>query len=86
MGKISEPLYRSLSDGEVLFQNVESGLCLAVGREQGLDRVQQETCDVKSDAQRFACQENQITAVKDSALCVTASGMCSRKFTVKVPH
>lgn len=55
---------------------MESGLCVAMGRDQGLDMLQQQACDVKSEEQRFTCNKNKITPVKDSGLCVTASGNC----------
>ncbi|XP_074608868.1 uncharacterized protein LOC141863292 [Acropora palmata] len=53
--------------------NVDSGFCVAMGREQGLNVLQQQICDVESDEQKFTCKGNQITPVKDSGLCVTAS-------------
>ena len=52
-----------------------------MGREQGLDLLKQEICDVKSEEQRFTCKGNKVTPVKDSGLCVTASGNC---FSVSV--
>ena len=52
-----------------------------MGREQGLDLLQQEICDVKSEEQRFTCKGEKVTPVKDSGLCVTASGNC---FSVSV--
>ena len=59
-----------------IFQNVDSGLCVAMGRAQGMDLLTQEVCDVKSEEQRFTCKGNSVTPVKDSGLCVTASGNC----------
>ena len=47
---------------------------MAMGRDQGLNVLQQQICDVESDEQKFICEGNQITPVKDSGLCVTASG------------
>ena len=47
---------------------------MAMGREQGLNVLQQQICDVESEEQKFTCKGNQITPVKDSGLCVTASG------------
>ena len=47
---------------------------MAMGRDQGLDLLKQEVCDAKSDEQRFTCKGNTMTPVKDSGLCVTASG------------
>jgi len=47
---------------------------VAMGRDQGLDLLKQEVCDAKSDEQRFTCKGNTMTPVKDSGLCVTASG------------
>ena len=46
-----------------------------MGRDQGLDLLQQQACDVSSEEQRFTCKEsNKIAPVKDSGLCVTGSG------------
>ena len=59
-----------------ILQNVESGLCVTMGRDQGLDLLKQQACDVKSEEQRFTCKKNKIMPVKDSGLCVTASGNC----------
>ena len=47
-----------------------------MGRDQGLDLLKQQACDVKSEEQRFTCKKNKIMPVKDSGLCVTASGNC----------
>ena len=47
-----------------------------MGRDQGLDLLKQEACDVKSEEQRFTCKKNKIMPVKDSGLCVTTSGNC----------
>lgn len=66
-----------------ILQNVESGLCVTMGRDQGLDLLKQQACDVKSEEQRFTCKKNKIMPVKDSGLCVTASGNC---FTIVSVH
>ena len=55
-----------------------------MGRDQGLDLLKQQACDVKSEEQRFTCKKNKIMPVKDSGLCVTASGNCSTIFYL--PH
>lgn len=54
--------------------NVDSGLCVAMGTAQGQALVQQQACDVTSEEQKFTCDGNKITPVKDSGVCVTASG------------
>ena len=58
----------------VIHQNVDSGLCVAMGTAQGQALVQQQACDVTSEEQKFTCDGNKITPVKDSGVCVTASG------------
>lgn len=60
--------------GFLFYQNADSGLCVAMGRDQGQDLLKQEICDVKSDEQKFTCKGNTVTPEKDSGLCVTASG------------
>lgn len=60
--------------GFSFYQNADSGLCVAMGRDQGLDLLKQEICDVKSEEQKFTCKGNTVTPEKDSGLCVTASG------------
>ena len=53
-----------------------------MGREQGLDLLKQEICDVKSEEQRFTCKGEKVTPVKNSGLCVTASGNCFSVFVI----
>ena len=45
-----------------------------MGREQDQDLLTQEVCDVTSEEQKFSCQGDKITPVKNTGLCVTASG------------
>ena len=47
-----------------------------MGREQGEDLLTQDVCDVASEEQKFTCKGKRITPVKNSGLCVTASGNC----------
>ena len=47
-----------------------------MGRDQGLDLLKQQACDVRSEDQRFTCEKNKKMPVKDSGLCITASGNC----------
>ena len=53
-----------------------------MSRDQGLDLLTQQACDVKSEEQRFTCKKNKIVPVKDSGLCVTASGNCFTLFSL----
>ncbi|CAH3136107.1 unnamed protein product [Pocillopora meandrina] len=80
--KVGSPVTLGSCDGDVSqwvftltggLMNVKSGLCAAMGSDQGQALVLQQACDVTSEEQKFTCNGTKITPVKDSGLCVTGS-------------